>query len=65
MAVINVREQINSHVEANISYWMSIIVIAGCLLEMLSVSFFLCNNFEKRLSEETNKSKCGYIYEEL
>lgn len=41
------------------------IVIAGCLLEMLSVSFFLCNNFEKRLSEETNKSKCGYIYEEL
>ena len=65
MAVINVREQINGHVEANISYWMSMIVIAGCLLEMLSVSFFLCNNFEKKLNEETNKSKCGYIYEEL
>ena len=51
--------------EANISYWMSMFVIAGCLLEMLSVSLFLYKNNEKKLNEETNKSKCGYIYEEL
>ena len=42
MAVINVRENINEHVERNSSYWMSVIMIAICLLEILSVGFFLC-----------------------
>ena len=65
MAVINIREQINGYVEMNASYWMSVIVIAGCLLEILGVSFFLLPKDTMQLNDKKNKKKCGYIYEDL
>ena len=50
MAVINVREQINGFVELNSSYWISIIVIAGCLLEIICVSFFVFPKDKRELN---------------
>ena len=52
MAVINVREHINDHVEINSSYWWSIVVISGCLIEIVSVSHFFYTKSNLQLDQE-------------
>ena len=64
MAIINIREYMNGHIEANLSLRFSKVVIAGCLLEIICISIFLyCNR--NKLSKKINKNKCGYIYSDL
>ena len=64
MAIINIREYTNGHIEANLSLHLSKVVIVGCLLEIVCVTVFL---FRKRhtLKQKVNKKKCGYIYDDL
>lgn len=64
IAIINVREEYYERVEKNSSYWFALLIFAGCLIEILGVSGFLCKN-RKKLDDKKNKKKCGYIYEEL
>mmetsp|Transcript_34941 Transcript_34941/g.42829 ORF Transcript_34941/g.42829 Transcript_34941/m.42829 type:complete len:101 (-) Transcript_34941:1058-1360(-) len=64
MAAINMREEINDHVERNASYWMALFIVSACVLEILGVSSFLCKQKDK-LKKKKNKKVCGYMYEEL
>ncbi len=64
MALINVQQYQMGIVEQNISYWLSVVCLTCCAIEMVAVPLFLWNKYDE-LDSERVRSRCGYIYENL
>ena len=64
MGFINVDIVSEGIIDINFSFWLAVISLIVCFVEMVGVVYFFVTRF-KTLDEEENKAKCGYIYEDL
>ena len=64
MAIINLQKEHQGIAEKNSSYWFALFGLIICAAELILVPIFFIVKF-KKLDEERNKARCGYIYADL
>ena len=65
-ALFNVKQNYEGSVEKDASYYLAIVALLICALELIIVPiFFFRQSKKKKLGSEKNINRCGYIYSDL
>ena len=62
--MINIKLVSEGAFDAEISFWLAILTIVVCAIQVIGVVIFILYKYET-LSEEKNLSRCGYFYSNL
>lgn len=66
MGLINTKMVSQGNIEADSSYFFSVLFLIACAAEMILFPIFVLVRFRQgTLDDKKNKKRCGYAYEEL